>query len=105
MARYLTRIVLHWKQIARTPERPERPELLRDSGGEKSIKRPLAPKFPIIDFNRQMERGQNQQLLTSLRKSIVDKPPYISGTLQLPHSCFSIFYKIAKDGLAARFNP
>jgi hypothetical protein len=47
----------------------------------------------------------NQKLLTSLRDSIVDKPPYMSGTLQLPDPCFSIFYKIAKDGLAARFAP
>jgi len=52
-----------------------------------------------------MERGCNHQLLTSLWKSIVDKPPYISGTLQLPDSCFSFFYKVAKDGLAARFAP
>jgi hypothetical protein len=48
-------------------------------------------------------QSRNQQLLKSLRESIVDKPPYISGTLQLPDSCFSIFYKIAKGGLAARF--
>ncbi|KAF8495794.1 hypothetical protein F5888DRAFT_1615451, partial [Russula emetica] len=41
-------------------------------------------------------------LLTSLRESIVDKPPYISGTLQLPDSFFSLFYKVAKDGHAAR---
>jgi hypothetical protein len=47
----------------------------------------------------------NERLLTSLRKSIVDKPPYVSGTLQLPNSCFSVFYKITKDGLAARFAP
>jgi len=46
---------------------------------------------------------RNQQLLTSLRESIVDKPPYISGTLQLPDSFFSLFYKVAKDGHAARF--
>src|SRR6266852_3946845 len=44
--------------------------------------------------------SRNQQLLKSLRESIVDKPPYISGTLPLPLSCFSLFYK---DGLAARF--
>jgi len=44
-----------------------------------------------------------QQLLTSLRESIIDKPPYVSGTLQLPDSCFSLFYKLAKDGDAARF--
>ncbi len=42
----------------------------------------------------------NQQLLKSLRESIVDKPPYISGTLPLPPSCFTLFYK---DGPVARF--
>jgi hypothetical protein len=67
----------------------------------------------VISFNlnRQHEMEQrdhwrfsrNQQLLSSLRESIVDKPPYISGTLQLPDSCFSLFYKIAKDSSAARF--
>jgi hypothetical protein len=46
---------------------------------------------------------RNQRLLTSLRESIVDKPPYISGTLQLPDFFLSLFYKIAKDGHAARF--
>jgi hypothetical protein len=53
----------------------------------------------------------NQQLLTSLRESIVDKPPYISGTLKLPESCFllrarnrirGVFYKLSKDDDAAR---
>ena len=48
-------------------------------------------------------RSRNQRLLSSLRKSIVDKPPYINGTLQLPDSCFSLFYKTAKDSPAARF--
>jgi hypothetical protein len=42
-------------------------------------------------------RTRTQQLLTSLRESIVDKPPYISGTLKLPESCFSLFYKLSKD--------
>jgi hypothetical protein len=45
-----------------------------------------------------------QRLLKPLRESIVDKPPYISGTLQLPDSCFSLFYKVAKDDHAARFD-
>jgi hypothetical protein len=44
-------------------------------------------------------RTRDNQLLISLRESILDQPPYISGTLQLPNSCFSFFYKIAKDGL------
>ncbi|KAF8504387.1 hypothetical protein F5888DRAFT_1655292 [Russula emetica] len=47
-------------------------------------------------------RTHNHRLLTSLRKSIVDSPPYISGTLQLPEYCFSLFYKVARDGNAAR---
>jgi hypothetical protein len=79
----------------------------------------LAPKIARVinrlraqlKFNNQMKRGHSrchspgriQQQLTSLRESIVDKPPYISGTLQLPNSCFSVSYKIAKDSLAARF--
>jgi hypothetical protein len=53
-----------------------------------------------IDARRQT---LNQKLITPLRESIVDKPPYVSGTLQLPDSCFSVFYKTAKDGVAARF--
>lgn len=44
----------------------------------------------------------NQRLLTPLRESILDKPPYISGTLQLPDSFFSLFYKVSKGGQAAR---
>lgn len=44
-----------------------------------------------------------QQLLAPLGESIIDKPPYISGTLQLPESYFSLFYKVTKDGHAARF--
>ena len=46
--------------------------------------------------------SRNQQLLTSLRQSIVDKPPYMSGTLKLPESFFSLFYKLSKDDDAAR---
>jgi hypothetical protein len=49
------------------------------------------------------DRARDQRLLTSLRESIVDKPPYISGKLQLPDSYFSFFYKLSKDGHAARF--
>ena len=47
--------------------------------------------------------SRNQQLLTSLRESITNKPPYVSGTLRLPDSFFSLFYKVSKDGHAARF--
>jgi hypothetical protein len=44
----------------------------------------------------------NHQLLKSLRESIVE-PPYINGTLPLPDPFFSLFYKVARDGDAARF--
>jgi hypothetical protein len=44
-----------------------------------------------------------QQLLTPLRESIVDKPPYTSGTLQLPDSSFSLFYKATNDGNDAKY--
>jgi hypothetical protein len=44
-----------------------------------------------------------QKLLMPIRESIVDKPPYTSGTLQLPNSYFSLFYKAKKDGSDARF--
>jgi hypothetical protein len=46
---------------------------------------------------------RTQLLLTTLRESIIDKPPYISGKLQLPASCFSLLYRVARDGPAARF--
>jgi hypothetical protein len=42
-----------------------------------------------------------QQLLTPLRESITNKPPYIKGTLPLPASCFSLFYRTTEDD--ARF--
>jgi hypothetical protein len=45
-----------------------------------------------------------QQLLTPLRESITNKPPYISGTLPLPASCFSLFYRTTEDGPDARFD-
>jgi hypothetical protein len=48
-------------------------------------------------------RFRSQQLLAPLRESIIDKPPFISGTLQLPESYFSLLYRLTKDGLAARF--
>jgi len=64
---------------------------------------PLPPNY-LLD---QMEEtpvasSRTQQLLEPLRESIVDKPPYISGTLPLPDSCFSLFYKVTKDGNLAR---
>jgi len=42
------------------------------------------------------------QLLAPLRTSITDRPPYINGTLQLPASSFSLFYKVTEDDHAAR---
>jgi hypothetical protein len=44
-----------------------------------------------------------QQLLTPLRESITEKPPYISGKLHLPASAFSLLYRLTKDGNDARF--
>jgi hypothetical protein len=64
------------------------------------------PSFLQSATPTQMEHPthtRTQRLLTSLRESIVDKPPFISGTLQIPDSYFSLFYKLTKDGLAARF--
>ncbi|KAH9978305.1 hypothetical protein BJV74DRAFT_982218 [Russula compacta] len=55
-----------------------------------------------------MMPGENltrlNQLVAPLRESIIDKPPYISGTLPLPDSSFSLFYKVGdvKDGHTAR---
>ena len=53
------------------------------------------------------QTARNKQLLTSLRDSIIDKPPYISGTLDLPDADLSLFYRVTKDDHAARFilNP
>ena len=48
--------------------------------------------------------SRNQQLLTPLRESIINKPTCISGTLPLPASCFSLFYRITEDGPDARFD-
>ncbi|KAI0262427.1 hypothetical protein BC834DRAFT_972021 [Gloeopeniophorella convolvens] len=44
-----------------------------------------------------------EEKLKPLGESIMDKPPYASGTLQLPPSCFSLFYKVAKGERAARW--
>ena len=56
-----------------------------------------------LDSKMDEDEDRNQQLLTPLRDSIVDKPPYISGILQLPQTFFSLFYMVARDGNAARF--
>ncbi|KAH9953970.1 hypothetical protein BC827DRAFT_1272990 [Russula dissimulans] len=37
-----------------------------------------------------------EQQLTPLRRSVINKPPYLSGTLQPPASSFSLFFKITK---------
>ena len=49
------------------------------------------------------EPTRSQKLSTALRESIVNRPPYTSGTLSLSDSCFSLFYKATKDGNDARF--
>jgi hypothetical protein len=46
--------------------------------------------------------SQTQQLLASLRDSVIDKPPYIAGRLPLPDACFSLFYRVTKDDHDAR---
>ena len=42
------------------------------------------------------------QMLTSLRESIIDKSPLTSGTLQVSDSYLSLFYKTAREGHNAR---
>ena len=44
-----------------------------------------------------------EHLLTPLRESIIHKPPFASGSLQLPPSHFSLFYQVTEDDHAARF--
>ncbi len=78
-----------------------------------SVNRPLS-EIPYITFaflvllrspNKMGSSNptQIQQLLTPLRELITDKPPYVNGTLQLPASCFSLFYRTTEDGPDARF--
>ena len=51
-------------------------------------------------------RTRTQQLLTPLGESIIKKLPYISGTLPLPASCFSLFYRTTEGSPDSRFdNP
>jgi hypothetical protein len=45
-------------------------------------------------------RARIQQLLTPLQESIVNKPPFVSGTIPLKDSGFELYYK---DGEFARF--
>ncbi|KAI0262426.1 hypothetical protein BC834DRAFT_387723 [Gloeopeniophorella convolvens] len=42
-------------------------------------------------------------LLKPLGEAIINRPPYASGTVQLPGSRFSLFYKGAKDGFDAKW--
>jgi hypothetical protein len=43
------------------------------------------------------------ELLAPLQDSILNKPHYFSGMLQLPSSSFSLFYRLTKDGHASRY--
>ncbi|KAI0302513.1 hypothetical protein BC826DRAFT_904347 [Russula brevipes] len=43
-----------------------------------------------------------KHLFLPLQKAIIDKRPLVSGTLELPATNFSLFYKIAREGHAAR---
>lgn len=45
-------------------------------------------------------RARIQQLLTPLQESIVNKPPFVSGTIPLQDYNFELYYK---DGEFARF--
>jgi hypothetical protein len=47
--------------------------------------------------------GHLKNLLLPLQKAITDTVPFVSGTLNLPATHFSLFYKIAREGHAARF--
>jgi hypothetical protein len=44
-----------------------------------------------------------EQLLTPLRESVIDKPPFTSGSLQLPTPYLSLFYIITREHPTARF--
>ncbi len=60
--------------------------------------------FPgISPSSFQSMKSPTQNLLTPLCESIINKPPYTSGTLRLSDACFSLFYKAKKDGKDARF--
>ncbi|KAH9987091.1 hypothetical protein BJV77DRAFT_1145484 [Russula vinacea] len=45
---------------------------------------------------------RTQKRLAPVRESIINKPPYISGKLELPLPCFSLLYRLTKDGHDAR---
>ncbi|KAI0294549.1 hypothetical protein BC826DRAFT_1137341 [Russula brevipes] len=50
-----------------------------------------------------MPVGHLKTLLLPLKESITDTLPFVSGTLKLPATHFSLFYKIAREAHAARF--
>ncbi|KAI0299610.1 hypothetical protein BC826DRAFT_995514 [Russula brevipes] len=50
-----------------------------------------------------MAMNHLKHLFLPLQKAIIDKQPFVSGTLKLPATHFSLFYKIAREGHAARF--
>jgi hypothetical protein len=44
-----------------------------------------------------------KELLAPLHESIIHKPPFLAGSLQLPPSHFSLVYKVGKDDYPTRF--
>jgi hypothetical protein len=44
-----------------------------------------------------------KELLAPLQESIIHKPPFLAGSLQLPPSHFSLVYKVGKDDYPTRF--
>jgi Rps23 Pro-64 3,4-dihydroxylase Tpa1-like proline 4-hydroxylase len=55
------------------------------------------------DLEKSASLTRTQELLTPVRESITNKPPFVSGKLQLPAPCFSLLYRVTKDGHDARF--
>ncbi|KAI0302514.1 hypothetical protein BC826DRAFT_965854 [Russula brevipes] len=56
----------------------------------------------IYDRGSSMAMKHLKRLFLPLKKAIIDKRPFVSGTLKLPATKFSLFYKIAREGHAAR---
>jgi hypothetical protein len=50
-----------------------------------------------------MAMNRLKHLFLPLQNAIIDKRPFVSGTLKLPATHFSLFYKSAREGHAARF--
>ena len=57
----------------------------------------------VAKKKRKTRGADIEHLLTPLRESIIHKPPFASGSLQLRPSQFSLFYKISIDDRTARF--